>query len=319
MMILGIDIAQATFDVTLLDAAQVSHYASFANDATGFARLHGWLVQQGVTHLHACMEATNIYWEALAEWLHAQGYTVSVVNPARIKGFALSQLRRNKTDQLDSLVIAQFCVALHPPPWTPPTPQERHLRSGVRHVAGLTKSLTQHKNRLAVCTDPLVRESLQSLITFLDAEIVRLETQLQHLIDNDPDLKERQALLMSIQGIGRKTATTLLAEMYDLAAYTSARAAAADAGVTPAHHESGRTVRRRPHLSKVGKARIRAALYWPALTAIRHNPLIRALADRLRAKGKPKKVILGAAMRKLLHFAYGVLKHRTPFDPAYAA
>ena len=94
-------------------------------------------------------------------------------------------------------------------------------------------------------------------------------------------------------------------------------AAAADAGVTPAHFESGDTVRRKAKMSKVGKASLRGALYFPAITAMRFNPIVKALVQRLEQRHKPWKVILGAAMRKLLHLAYGVLKNKTPFDPAY--
>lgn len=98
--------------------------------------------------------------------------------------------------------------------------------------------------------------------------------------------------------------------------HTSAKAAAADTGLTPAHFESVTSVRRRPQMSKVGKAEIRAALYFPAITAMTHCPAVKAFADRLRARGKPKKVVIGAVMRKLAHSIYGVLKHQTPYDPA---
>ncbi len=97
MDVLGIDLAKLTFDATLLTPAGAQHYQSFANTPEGFIQLQTWLTQQGVRQVHACMEATNIYWEALATWLHAQGYTVSVVNPARIKGYAQATMQRNKT------------------------------------------------------------------------------------------------------------------------------------------------------------------------------------------------------------------------------
>ena len=125
--------------------------------------------------------------------------------------------------------------------------------------------------------------------------------------------------MISIKGIGATTATKILAEMYDLEDYQHARAAAADGGVTPAHYESGTSVRRRARLCKVGKASLRGALYWPAITAMHHNPIIRHLKERLEQKGKPTGVIIGAAMRKLLHLAYGVLKNKTPFDPQYGS
>jgi transposase len=126
-------------------------------------------------------------------------------------------------------------------------------------------------------------------------------------------LKEKRAWLMSIKGIGETTATHILAEIYDLEQYENAKAVAADAGITTSHYRSGTSVRRRPRMSYMGKAAIRGALYFPALTAIRHNPVVKALAVRLERKGKHKAVILVAAMRKLLHLAYGVVKNKQPY------
>ncbi len=97
MDVLGIDLAKLTFDATLLTTPGAQHYQSFPNTPEGFSQLQTWLTQLGITQVHACMEATNVYWEALATWLHAHGHIVSVVNPARIKGFAQATMQRNKT------------------------------------------------------------------------------------------------------------------------------------------------------------------------------------------------------------------------------
>jgi transposase len=160
--------------------------------------------------------------------------------------------------------------------------------------------------------------SLERVIGQLTVEIEQIKHQIQNHIDHYPDLKRKQDLLASIIGIGSQTATYLLAEMPDLADYPSAKHAAADAGLTPAERSSGSSVRGQPRLSKIGNPRVRKLLYFPALAAIRYNPIIKAQRDRLLAQGKPKMVAVGAAMRKLLHLAYGVLKHNKPFDPAYA-
>jgi transposase len=263
------------------------------------------------------MDATFIYWEAVAEYLVEQGYKVSVVNPARIKGFAMSQLRRHKTDKVDAEVIAQFCHRMDPALWTPPTPEQRKLRALVRHQQALQKTLTQQTNRFATCREPAVKVSLQIVINTLNQELDRLQVQIQEFVDNDPDLKRQFDLLVSIKGIGDKTTLGLLAEMYDLADYDSARAAAADAGLIPTHYSSGSSVRRKSKLSKMGKAAVRGLLYFPAKSAMQHNPIVRDLKERLAAQGKEYKVILCAAMRKLIHLAYGVLKNQTPFDPNY--
>jgi transposase len=318
-MILGIDISKAYFDVTLVTPSGAKQHRQFTNDEPGITALLTWLKRQGVSELHACMEATNLYWEAVAERLQAQGNSVSVVNPARIKGFAQSQLRRNKTDKQDSEVIADFCTAMRPAAWQPPSPLQRKLRALERHREALQKTLTQQKNRLASSKDPDVIRSLQKVIDLLQQEIEQIDQQITDQIESHEELATQKALLLSIQGIGERTAHKLMTELYDLAQYTSAHAAAADAGVTPAHHESGASVRRTPKISKVGKASVRSILYWPAITAIRYNPVVRALAERLRARHKPEKLIIAAAMRKLMHLAYGVLKNQMPFDPNYAS
>jgi transposase len=264
------------------------------------------------------MEATGVYYEALAEYLYQQGYTVSVVNPWQIKAFANSKLRRHKTDRLDADLIAEFCQKEQPRAWQPLTPAERTLQALVPHLESLVETRQQQLNRLESSRDPLVTTSLQRVIAQLTLEIEQMKQQIQDHLDQNPDLKRKQELLASITGIGAQTATYLLAEMPDLADYPSAKHAAADAGLTPAERSSGSSVRGKPRLSKIGNPRVRKLLYYPALAAIRYNPVIKALRDRLIAQGKPKMVAVGAAMRKLLHLAYGVLKHNQPFDPAYA-
>lgn len=318
MNVLGIDLAKLSFDATLLLSTGAQHHASFANSAEGFTQLQAWLGEHGVSELHACMEATNIYWEALASWLHAHGYTVSVVNPARIKGFAQATMQRNKTDKLDSAIIAAFCLKHQPSAWEPQSEEQRRLRALVRHRDDLLHTQLQQQNRLRDATDALVKRSLETVLKTLASEVAAVERQIKEQVAAQATMKTNLSLLTSIVGIGVVTATKLLAEFAELEQYTSAKAAAADAGLTPSHYESGTSVRRRPKLSKMGKAPIRAALYWPAITAMTRCPSIKAFAERLAARGKPKKVIIGAVMRKLVHICYGVLKHQTPYDPAKA-
>jgi transposase len=121
---LGIDIAKVKFDCALLVNEKFKHKV-FKNNPEGYAELSAWLTKLGVSLVHACMEATGIYGEELATFLHNAGHTVSVVNPARIKGFAQSMARRTKTDKVDAKVIAHFCQALQPVPWSPPAPTIR--------------------------------------------------------------------------------------------------------------------------------------------------------------------------------------------------
>ena len=315
---LGIDIAKDSFDVTLLLEPGGKHRRQFTNNATGYKQLHHWLQHHTAALLPACMESTSCYWEDLALYLHQAGYPVSVVNPARIRGYAISQMRRSKTDPIDADVIADFCRTQQPSSWTPPTQAQRKLRALVRHLQALKKSRTQQSNRLATCADSEVRASVETILHTLESEIGRMQQRIRDFFAEHPDLSQKREWLKSIKGIGETTATHILAEMYDLEHYENAKAAAADAGITTSHYRSGTSVRRRSKMSRMGKAAIRAALYFPAITAIEHNPVVKQLAKRLEAKGKLKQVIQVAAMRKLMHLAYGVLKNKQMFDPNYA-
>lgn len=316
MDILGIDIAKLTFDATLQTGTGEHHYQAFSNTPDGFTQLAAWLTQHGVSQLHACMEATNVYWEALATWLHGQGHTVSVVNPARIKGHAQANMQRNKTDKLDSAVIASFCASHTPSAWQPLSEEKRRLRALVRHRDDLLQTRLQQQNRLRESSDELVRESLQAVLKTITTQLEQVERRIKEHLAAHAELRGNLDLLTAIVGIGALTAAKLLAEFAPMEQYESAKAAAADTGVTPSHFQSGTSVRRRARMSKMGNANLRAALYFPAITAIRCCPAFKAFAERLAARGKPKKVIIGAVMRKLVHIVYGVLKHRTPYDPA---
>ncbi|MCU0495137.1 MAG: transposase [Chloroflexaceae bacterium] len=318
MDILGIDLAKLTFDATLHTTTGAQYYQVFPNTADGFAQLAAWLVQHAVSRVHACMEATNVYWEALATFLHAQGHTVSVVNPARIKGYAQATMQRNKTDKLDSAVIAAFCATHQPSAWQPLTDAQRRLRALVRHRDDLLQTRLQQQNRLRDTSDSLVRQSLQTVLDAVEGQLAAVDQQIREHLTTHPDLATNVALLTAVVGIGTVTAAKLLAEFAAMEHYGSAKAAAADTGVTPAHVESGTSVRRRPRMSKQGNANLRAALYWPAITAMTRCRDFKAFADRLAARGKPKKVIIGAVMRKLVHIIYGILKHQTPYDPKKA-
>jgi transposase len=218
--------------------------------------------------------------------------------------------------KLDSAVIASFCAKHRPDAWQPATEEQRRLRALMRHREDLLQTQGQQQNRLRDTTDEVVRASLQTLLEAIAKQLESVERSVKEHLAAHTELHANLQLLTTIVGIGAVTAAKLLAEFSELAQYESAKAAAADAGLTPSHYESGTSVRRRPHMSKLGKASTRAALYWPAITAMTHCPAIKAFAEQLAKRGKPKKLIIGAVMRKLVHICYGVLKHRTPYDPA---
>ncbi len=317
---LGIDVAKAKLDVVLVNEPQQEHSGIFANTPTGFEQLQRWLSQRVTGELHACLEATGQYSDAIAEFLYQRGYTVSVVNPARIKAFAASRLSRQKTDQTDARLIALFCQSQRPEAWTLPPPEQRVLQAMVRHLHDLKAMRQQEQNRLTsgVSAEPVLH-ALQQHIAFLDQQIADLQRQIRDHLDQHPHLKQQRDLLDSIPGLGDTTIATLLAEVPDIRAFDSAAQLAAYAGVTPRHHRSGSSVRGRTRISKCGNAPLRAALYFPAMVALRHNPIVRAFGERLRAHGLAAKAVVVAAIRKLLHLIYGVLKSGRPFDPSFAS
>jgi transposase len=315
--VLGIDIAKAKFDVALLTADGKLRRKSCVNTPAGFAELGAWLARRGVAHVHAALEATGTYGEALARWLHDQGHVVSVLNPAIIHAFAAMRLARAKTDAVDAALIAHYTATHHPPAWTPAPREIRELQALVRRLDALHGMRTQETNRLAAGgLVPAVQTSIETVIATLTAQIASVHRQIQDHFTQYPGLRAQRDLLTSIPGIGEATAAVLLAELFDKS-YGSARQAAAFAGLVPRVAESG-TLRARGRLAKVGSGRLRKALYFPALAGLRFNPTLQALRTRLLAAGKPKMVIVGAAMRKLIHLAYGVLKSGRAYDATYA-
>lgn len=310
---LGIDISKDSFQLELSVNNKLRH-RRFANRKEGFAELGAWLAKHKASPVHACLEATGPYSEALALYLHEQGHTVSVVNPAQIKAFGQSELLRNKDDRPDAGLIRRFCEKQQPAAWTPAPLHWRELQALTRHLENLLETRQQQINRLAVTNAQPVVKSLRKLVTHLEAEIKRTERQINDHVERHPDLKRQDQLLESIPGIGKRTATTLLAEIAALSQYKSARQVAAYAGLTPRNNRSG-TSRGQTRLSKTGNARVRKALFLPALVAKRHNPVVRSFCQRLARHGKNKMQLVGAAMRKLIHIAFGVLKSGKVFNP----
>jgi transposase len=310
---LGIDISKDSFHVELSVNDKLRH-RRFSNRKVGFAELAAWLAKHKIARVQACLEATGPYSEALALYLHEQGHTVSVVNPLRIKAFGQSELMRNKDDRPDAGLIRRFCEKQRPAAWTPPPAPLRELQSLTRHLENLLETKQQQVNRLEGTNAKSVVKSLRKLVAHLDAEIQGTEQQIAEHIDRHPDLKQQSQLLTSIPGIGPRTAAKLLAEIEGLKKFESARHVAAYAGLTPMNKRSG-TLRVKTRLSKMGNARVRKALFLPAIVARQHNPIVRAFCQRLAERGKTKMQIVGAAMRKLIHIAYGVLKSDKMFDP----
>jgi transposase len=316
--ILGIDVSKLKFNVCLVRPDGKLRHRVFANNTAGFTQLSEWLKKQHVAQLHACLEATGTYSEALATYLHDNGHQVSLVNPAATKAYSGAQLSRAKTDRVDAELIARFCLTQKPQLWAPAAPEIRELQALVRRLDALIEMHTMEVNRLSSgVTTAEVELSIESMINHLEEQIKRTEKLIGKHISNHPQLRADRDLLLSIPGLGEATVARLMSEI-NFHHYESAREVAAFAGLVPRLRESGKSVRGRARLSKTGTPRIRHALYFPAVTALRCNPVIKAWASGLRQRGKCEMQIIGAVMRKLIHLAFGVLKSGKPYDPLHA-
>lgn len=320
----GIDISKPFFDavsIKVLSIGESNPSASkrFQNTPAGFAQFGQWLRAHCTNALQVCrtcMEATGRYGDDLALWLHTNGFVVSVVNPKVIHDYAKVRSNRNKTDSLDAALIARFCLKEEPVRWSPPSQEIQSLRALLKCRADRQEARQRELNRLSsIITCPEVVDLTNQLIAQIDAQIDKLDAAIKLLVKQTPTFVEQKKLLVSIPGIASLTAMRLIA--FDLLRFDDADAAVAMAGLNPSQGTSGISVHHKTRLSKRGHADLRKALYMPAVTALKYNPYVAALAKRLTADARHKMVIVGAAMRKLLRLAYGVLKSRTLFDPEF--
>lgn len=317
----GIDVSKETLDVTLRWDGKSGEHRVVRNDASGISQLIKWLEKQKANGIHACLEATGQYGDAVAERLDGQGYTVSVVNPLCTKSYARARLVRNQTDAVDAGLLAEYCEKQTPRRWVPPSPLHKTLRSLSRRLDDLEVMRQAERNRLQATPrlDEILRQGLEDHIAFLTQQLTTTQKELARLLDEDPELKRQKELLMSIKGIGQLTAVRFLAELGDLRAFADARQLAAFLGLTPEFKTSGTSIHSKPRLSKRGNAAVRKMLYMPAVSAKNTNPLVRQFCERLAQSRKCDMSLIGAAMHKLAHLMFGVVHSGKPFDPNYLA
>jgi transposase len=325
MFFIGIDVSKAKLDCSLLlDVASSKRRAkTVANSKAGVSELLAWCVKQHASpyELHAILEGTGVYHEPAALALADAGVTVSIVNPAQVKDFGRSLGVRTKTDGVDSRVLARYGALLKPRPWTPPAQEARILQALLSRREAIAQDLQRERNRLekadATETPPLIRQSILDSIAFLEQQLAKLQQDIDDHINKHPNLKADRELLVSIPAVGPQVGNHLLAVMHNHH-FQSAEQLAAYLGLVPIERQSGTSILGRPRLSKAGPSRVRAVLYMAAIVGTQHNPHIKALYQRLQARGKTKMSALGAAMRKLVHLCFGVLKTRQPYQANYA-
>ena len=312
---LGLDIGKTKIHACLLLKERQPKQKVIANTPDGHQTLLEWLSRHQVERLHGCLEATSTYGHGIAKRLHQTGYSVSIANPKAVHAYAESRLSRTKTDAVDARLIAEFCRDLKPTLWTPPPPEVETLQSLTRRHQALVRMIGQEQNRLDTTTPELVDE-ITSHIAFMEQQQTAVLEKIQAHIDQHPNLKQQQAHLGSIPGIGLPTAALILSEIGDWQTFGSARQLAAYSGLTPQEKSSGTSIRGKTRLCKLGNARLRKALFFPALCLLRWNQPIRDWREQLLGRGKTKRQVVGAVMHKLIRWVFGVLHSGKPFDPA---
>ncbi len=317
---IGVDISKAKLNVALLLAPAFLKKKTkvVPNNPDGFKSLIEWLQHQVKDQkaFRFIMEATGSYHQALALFLSDHGFEVCIVNPALIKRHGESMAARTKTDEKDCVIIAHYGAKMNPKPWVPPSPEYRGLEQLLRRLNQLDKMNRQEKNRLEALgpgpADKNVLDSIEKTLSYFDEEYKELLKKIRDHLDRHPGLKDDVKLLTSIPGIGELTALRMTSALEGGTRFSSARQFAAYLGLTPRQNQSG-IIKGKTRLSKMGPSALRKALYMPSVAACRYNPDVNALYERLLKAGKTKMSALGAAMRKMAHLAFGVLKNRQTY------
>jgi transposase len=259
------------------------------------------------------LEASGGYEVTVAATLASAALPVAVVNPRQIRDFARATGQLAKTDTLDARILALFAEAVRPAARPVPDEQAAALGALIARRRQLVDMLGAEHNRRRLLRDHRLPRHLDAHIAWLEEALRRLDHDLTTLIRSTPVWREADDLLRSVPGIGPVTACTLIADLPELGRLDRRRIAAL-AGLAPIARDRGAFRGRRMIMG--GRPHIRRVLYMATLTAIKHNPAIRAFPQRLVAAGRPGKVALTAAMRKLLTILNAMLRDRRPWQPA---
>jgi len=305
----GIDVAKASLDVAVHPTTERWTLAYTEREVAGLLSRLAALAPALVV-----LEATGGLEGPLVGALAAAGLPVVVVNPRQVRDFAKATGLLAKTDALDAAVLAHFAAAVRPTPRALPDAATQALAALVTRRRQLVAMLTAERNRLSSAPRAL-RAEIQAHITWLQRRLGRLDEDLHQAIRTSPAWRAQDDLLQSVPGVGPVLARTLLASLPELGTLNR-KAIAALVGVAPLNRDSGTRQGRR--MVWGGRAAVRAVLYMGTLVAVRHNPVLRAFYQRLRAVGKLPKVALTACMRKLLTILNAMLKQQTRWNPSHA-
>jgi transposase len=306
----GIDIAKATVDVAFLPERPP---LTFRNDRAGFAQLRKRLEALG--RCLVVVEATGGYERRLVAELMDHDFSVARVNPRQVRDYARGIGYLAKTDQLDASVLARFAREVQPRPLTKTPEKQRELDELINRRRQLLSLRTAESNRLETVLAPRARQSIEKILKVLNQQIDQMDQAIADLIETDDQWRRKKEIMQGVPGIGTITSATLVGELPELG-QVNRQEVTALVGLAPYNDDSG--PRRGQRSIYGGRSSVRQVLYMAALSAKRHNPLIRRFADRLTKAGKKFKVVITACMRKLLILLNQLIKTNTPWNPEIA-
>jgi len=314
----GIDVSNDVFDASRDDDKQISRHR-FAQTPGGYRQFIQWALR-GTNTAQVCLEATGIYHLQLSLELDRHpAIAVMVLNPCAARRFAQAHMVRAKTDAIDADGLLQYLQRMPFRPWRAPSESVLQLQSQAHRMAQLDKEISRERSRLHAARRAgphtrVVQQDLQAHIKQLQRRLNNMQARAVEVIQHNDQLADDSRLIDSVPGFAERSATKLLAELAPLANNMVAAQWVAQAGLDPRPVESGTSVCSPRQISKQGNARIRAALFMPALVAIQHDANVAAYYEKLLAKGKTKMTAITAVMRKLLHALWGMLHHRQSWD-----
>jgi len=325
----GIDISKESFTACVCSyfysgEEQLTEVVEFKNQKTGFNQLVKWSrkITSASVAVAFVMEATGVYYEALAYHLHRLNQPVSVLLPNKVKYFAKSWNVKTKTDIVDARIIARMGAERKLSLWEPPLPIFKQLRDLTRAYSELMKEKTAFSNRLHALNSSyeplaLIVKSNRSIIKKLDEQLVRFKAEIEKLIYSESWLAEKVKKVLTIKGVGLITVAVILAETQGFEFVDNIRQLCSYAGYDVVQRVSGTSVQGKTRISKKGNSWIRAALHFPALVASRHNENLKNTYLRINEK-KPSKMIGATALqRKILVLIYTLWKNDTVYDEAF--
>jgi len=305
---IGIDVSKDRLDVAVRPSGEVF---AVERNAVGLEQLVARL--RDLSPRVIALEATGGFEVIAAATLAGARLPVAVVNPAQIRAFAKAIGQRAKTDPIDAAVIAHFAEATELEPRPLPDEATRLLGDLIgrrRQIVEMIGAERQREKRMAVAH---LRKSIARLVKALEKELATLNTDIDDAVRGSPVWREKEDLLVSVPGVGPVISRTLIAELPELG-QLGRKEIAALAGLAPFTRQSGQW--RGKSFIGGGRTVVRTVLFMGAMVAKRHNPLLKAFFDRLRAAGKPKMVALIAVARKLLTILNAIIRDNRPWQTA---